>query len=67
MNHLNSQGILYNLQHGFREKHSCETQRLEFSPHEMLLSMQNGNQNDLIVLDFSKALIKLLTIDYCIS
>ena len=58
MKHLNSHGILYNSQHGFREKRSCETQLLEFS-HEMLLSMQNGNLNDLIIMDFSKAFDKV--------
>ena len=58
MKDLNTQGILYNLQNGFREKRSCETQLLEIS-HEMLLSMQNGNQKDLIVMDFSKAFDKV--------
>ena len=57
MKHLKTRGISYCLQHGFREKRSCETQLLEFS-HEMLLSMQNGNQKDIIVMDFSKAFDK---------
>ena len=34
-------------------------QLLEFS-HKMLRSMQNGNQNDLIVVDFSKAFDKVI-------
>ena len=54
MKHLNSHRILHNLQHGFREERCYETQLLALS-HEKLLSMQNGNQNELIVMDFSKA------------
>ena len=44
--YLTQHNILYELQHGFREKRSCETQLIELV-------------EDLILLDFSKALDKV--------
>ena len=56
--HFTHHNIFYELQHGFREKRSCETQLLmlvdELSKH-----MQKGKQTDLILLDFSKAFDKV--------
>ena len=46
--------ILYELQHGFRERRSCETQ-LIMLVDELSKYMQMGKQTDLILLDFSKA------------
>ena len=51
--HFASHNILYDLQHGFREK-ACETQLLELQDH-LINNLSNGRQNDLILLDFSKA------------
>lgn len=50
--------ILYDLQHGFREKRSCETQ-LVMLVDELARNIQQGKQTDLILLDFSKAFDKV--------
>ena len=46
------------MQHGFREKRSCETQ-LILLIDELAKKMQMGKQTDLILLDFSKAFDKV--------
>ena len=55
--HLTNSNILFKLQHGFREKRSCETQ-LVMLVDEISNNMQMGKQTDLILLDFSKAFDK---------
>ena len=57
MQHLNMNNILYPLQHGFREKHSCETQLIEFV-HNIAFNLQKGVQND-VVMGFVKAFDKV--------
>ena len=47
--HMNEHSLLYDLQHGFREKRSCETQLT------MLVEDLARKQANLILLDFSKA------------
>ena len=56
--HFTELDILYGLQHGFREKRSCETQ-LIMLVDELAKNMQMGKQTDLILLDFSKAFDKV--------
>ena len=56
--HLNENGILYGLQHGFREKRSCETQLLELV-EELCRKVSNCDQVNLVLLDFSKAFDKV--------
>lgn len=56
--HLSSNNILYELQHGFREKRSCETQLIELTDH-LVKNISAGKQTDLILLDFSKAFDKV--------
>ena len=56
--HMNSHVLLYDLQHGFREKRSCETQ-LTMLVEELARSASVGKQTDLILLDFSKAFDKV--------
>ena len=56
--HLNSNNILDGLQHGFREKHSCETQLNELV-EELGRKNSNGHPVDLILLDFSKVFDKV--------
>ena len=51
--HLANSNILFELQHGFREKRSCETQ-LVMLVDEIAKNMQTGKQTDLILLDFIK-------------
>ena len=56
--HFTELDILYDLQHGFREKRSCEKQ-LIMLVDELAKNMQMGKQTDLILLDFSKAFDKV--------
>ena len=56
--HFTELDILYDLQHGFGEKRSCETQ-LIMLVDELAKNMQMGKQTDLILLDFSKAFDKV--------
>ena len=57
MLHLNKHNVLDKLQHGFREKRSCETliQLVEDLGRQLSL----GKQTDFIFLDFSKAFDKV--------
>ena len=56
--HLANSNILFELQHGFREKRSCETQ-LVMLVDEIAKNMHTGKQTDLILLDFSKTFDKV--------
>ena len=52
--HADRHGILDEANHGFRAKHSTETQLL-LTTHDMLKNRDKGKQLDVIILDFSKA------------
>ena len=56
--HFTELNKLYELQHGFRERRSCETQLIMLID-ELSKTMQMGKQTDLILLDFSKAFDKV--------
>ena len=56
--HFTELDIFYEMQHGFREKRSCETQLIMLID-ELAKTMQMGKQTDLILLDFSKAFDKV--------
>ena len=56
--HFTEMGILYDLQHRFREKRSCETQLIMFFD-ELAKNMQMGKHTDLILLDFRKSFDKV--------
>ena len=58
MNHLDDNNLLTPFQHGFRSKHSCETQLISFT-QEIFDNLEKGKQTDLIVMDFSKAFDKV--------
>ena len=58
MKHAQSHNILYDLQHGFRSRVSCETQLIQFT-NDLVTNMQSGAQTDVIVMDFSKAFDKV--------
>jgi hypothetical protein len=58
MKHLNINNLLYDKQHGFRSKLSCETQLIEFSA-DVLKTVQDRKQCDTIIMDFSKAFDKV--------
>ena len=51
--HMDKYDLLYDLQHGFREKRSCETQLATLVGD--LASTSAGKHTDLVLLDFSKA------------
>ena len=52
--HLDRYDILTPLNHGFRARHSCETQLL-LTTHDLLKLRETNKQTDVAVLDFSKA------------
>jgi len=54
MNHLEKYNILSHFQHGFRSKHSCESQ-LIITIEDLARNLDNGLQTDLQILDFQKA------------
>ena len=54
MAHLQQHSILSKNQHGFRTGHSCETQ-LVTTIEDLALSLEYGQQVDMLILDFSKA------------
>ena len=58
MSHLEKNEILCPEQHGFRCGHSCETQLLGYVD-EVTREIEKGNQEDTIVLDFSRAFDKV--------
>ena len=58
MRHLDDTGVLSDVQHGFRKKRSCETQ-LVLTVNDFARSLNEGQQLDTILLDFSKAFDKV--------
>ena len=54
MSHFSENDILTPVQHGFRSKHSCESQLL-ITTDEFIENFESKTQTDVIVLDFSKA------------
>ena len=58
LNHLKSNSLLYDLQHGFRHSRSCETQLLSFV-QELAAYSDKNIQTDLIIMDFAKAFDKV--------
>jgi len=58
MSYFDQNNVLNPFQHGFRSKHSCESQLIGFT-QEIFDNMENGKQTDVIVLDFSKAFDKV--------
>ena len=51
--HIDTNNILGEVNHGFRAKHSTETQLLVTS-HDLLKHIDQGKQVDVLILDFSK-------------
>ena len=58
MSHLDTHNILCNQQHGFRKKHSCETQLLS-TVHDISHELDQKRQVDVIIMDFQKAFDKV--------
>ncbi len=58
MQHLEKNGLLTDFQHGFRKRRSCETQLLQ-AIDDLARALNDNQQYDLILLDFSKAFDKV--------
>ena len=58
MGHINLNNILHSLQHGFRDKCSCEIQLLALV-QELAFGVDSNKQTDMGILDFSKAFDKV--------
>ena len=56
--HFNQNNILYDLQHGFREKRSYETQLIQLM-EDLARNMTSGKQTDLILLTSVKPSTRL--------
>ena len=56
--HLDQYKILYDLQHSFRARRSCESQ-LTMLIEKLHQNLSDGKQTDVILLDFSKAFDKV--------
>ena len=52
--HMDQHNILVDCQHGFRSRHSCESQ-LIITAHDLASSLNQKHQTDMAILDFSKA------------
>ena len=52
--HLDKHGALTPLNHGFRSRHSCESQLL-LTTHDLYTRLDEKKQVDMAILDFSKA------------
>ena len=58
LNHLEANTILFDKQHGFRQKRSTDTQLLAFTQY-ILANLSGGRQTDVIIMDFTKAFDKV--------
>ena len=57
MDHVDSQNLLHENQHGFSAKRSCGSQLL-MTTNDISKSLNSGKQVDMVILDFSKAFDK---------
>ena len=58
MDHFDRHQVLCDEQHGFRVKRSCESQLL-ITIDDITRNMEEGDQTDIILLDFAKAFDKV--------
>lgn len=58
MDHFDRHQVLCDEQHGFRAKRSCESQLL-ITTDDIARNMEEGDQTDIILLDFAKAFDKV--------
>ena len=54
MNHCDQHNLLSNHQHGFRQKHSCESQLILYI-EAIYIQHDKNKQVDMLILDFTKA------------
>ena len=55
MSHFSENKILTPVQHGFRSKHSCESQLL-ITTDEFIQNFESKTLTDVVVMDYSKAI-----------
>ena len=58
VSHMDQHNLLYDLQHGFRTKRSCEKQLVTLI-EDLMRNALADSQTDLVLLDFSKAFDKV--------
>ncbi|CAH1242244.1 Hypp6507 [Branchiostoma lanceolatum] len=58
MSHFDTNDVLYDMQHGFRQGRSCETQLLSLVD-DLAANRNNGIQTDMVLMDFAKAFDKV--------
>ena len=58
VSHMDKYNLLYDLQHGFLSKRSCETQHVTLIG-DLMWNYTAGSQTDIVLLDFSKAFDKV--------
>ena len=58
VSHMDNHNLLYDLQHGFRSKRSCET-KLVTLVEDLMRNSLADSQTDLVLLNFSKAFDKV--------
>ncbi len=58
MSHFDDNNLLSQYQRGFRSGHSCESQLISFK-QDFYDNLENGNQTDIIDIDFSKSFDKV--------
>ena len=54
INHVDTNNIIKDCQHGFQARRSCETQLVTLL-HDLASTLDKGTQTDMVVLDFSNA------------
>ena len=64
--HFDTNNILTDAQHGFRKKRSCETQLIS-TVHDLAKGLNESQQIDAILLDFSKAFDKVCHRKLCLK
>ena len=66
MKHFNQHKVIVDVQHGFREKRSCESQLL-ITINDFAKALNDGKQMDTVLLDFSKAFDKVDIVNFVLN
>ena len=62
--HTDQHNILIDCQHGFRSRHSCESQLIVIvTVHDLASSLNQKHQTDMAIMDISKVSIVFRTLD----
>ena len=63
---INQHNVIVDVQHGFREKRSCESQLL-ITINDFAKALNDGKQMDTVLLDFSKAFDKKDIVNFVLN